>query len=377
MQTKYSRVQQDIKSKILDGTYFPHQKISSESELMKSFGVSRHTIRLAVGKLVEEGWLYRKQGAGTFCAERKTNPHAHSGGKSVAIITTYLSDYIFPSIIQGAESYLSKLDFQVSLYCTNNSVDSERRILESILTKQIDGIIIEPTKSALPNPNLNYYFNLERLNIPYIMINAYYNELEPPSLIMDDEKGGYLQTDYLIKLGHRNIAAFFKTDDVQGVKRMKGYIKAHRDNQMSIDPNNLVTYSSEDKTTRPLEKLKEILSSQKCPTAVVCYNDELAIRLLDIFRERNIHVPKDISLVGYDDSFLAKASEVKLTTVKHPKFKMGEDAAKMIVDLIHNKGMLPSGNAQSVPQSIVYEPKLIINQSTLDIRTAEMKEKVN
>ncbi|WP_347835786.1 GntR family transcriptional regulator [Gracilibacillus sp. JCM 18860] len=70
MQTKYNIVKQAIKSQILDGTYQPHQKISSESELMKQFGVSRHTVRLAIGDLVNQGWLYREQGAGTFCADR-------------------------------------------------------------------------------------------------------------------------------------------------------------------------------------------------------------------------------------------------------------------------------------------------------------------
>ena len=75
MKTKYSIVKDYIESKILDGTYQPNQKISSESELMEQFGVSRHTVRLAIGDLVTKGWLYRKQGSGTFCANRLLNGH--------------------------------------------------------------------------------------------------------------------------------------------------------------------------------------------------------------------------------------------------------------------------------------------------------------
>ncbi|GGB32879.1 hypothetical protein GCM10011409_07900 [Lentibacillus populi] len=67
---QYNTVKHTIKSKIMDGTYTPHQKVSSESELMKEFGVSRHTVRLAIGDLVTTGWLYREQGSGTFCADR-------------------------------------------------------------------------------------------------------------------------------------------------------------------------------------------------------------------------------------------------------------------------------------------------------------------
>src|SRR5699024_5919981 len=128
---KYNMVRKAIKSKITDGTYSPHQKISSESELMKQFGVSRHTVRLAIGDLVTAGWLYREQGSGTFCADRSKimNDNHVSTQKNISIVTTYISDYIFPSIIRGAESRLSEEGYQVSIFSTNNNLESERAIL--------------------------------------------------------------------------------------------------------------------------------------------------------------------------------------------------------------------------------------------------------
>src|SRR5699024_8719976 len=105
MKTKYSIVREYIEKKILDETYKPNEKIESESELMRRFGVSRHTVRLAIGDLVTEGWLYREQGAGTFCRDRsKREQQKNNDVKKIAIIATYISDYIFPSIIQGAEA---------------------------------------------------------------------------------------------------------------------------------------------------------------------------------------------------------------------------------------------------------------------------------
>src|SRR5690625_1989983 len=107
MKTKYSIIIQAIKSKILDGTFQPHQKISSEYELMKEFNVSRHTVRLAVGELVNQGWLYRQQGSGTYCADRSKEDinKSISNQKNIAIITTYITYYILPSIIRDAEFY--------------------------------------------------------------------------------------------------------------------------------------------------------------------------------------------------------------------------------------------------------------------------------
>ncbi|MBT2653076.1 GntR family transcriptional regulator [Oceanobacillus sp. ISL-73] len=370
MKTKYSMVKEYILSKILDGTFKPNQKISSESEYMKQFNVSRHTVRLAIGDLVSQGYLYREQGAGTFCADRKNIMNSASvvNQKNIAIMTTYISDYIFPSIIRGAESVLSQQGYQVSLFSTNNDHEKEKQFLQQILTQHFDGVIIEPTRSSISNPNINYYLSLEKSQIPYIMINSYYDELEPLSLTMDDEAGGYKQTEHLINLGHKNIIGLFKTDDIQGNKRMKGYLKAHRKNNLTIDPTNIITYFTNEKGTKPLTELSRLLdnSTEERPTAIVCYNDELAIKLLDVLRERNISVPHDMSIVGYDDSFLAKVSEVKLTTIAHPLSEMGSKAAEMILSLVKGNKPLTRKN-----ESIVYEPELIIRNSTISINKQE------
>lgn len=371
MTTKYNIVKQAVKSKILDGTYSANQKISSESELMKEFGVSRHTVRLAIGDLVTKGWLYREQGSGTFCADRSklNNNQNFSTQKSIAIVTTYLSDYIFPSIIRGAESRLSEEGYQVSIFSTNNNHENERKVLEKILTQQFDGVIVEPTKSAYSNPNITYYLNFESLSIPYIMINAYYDELEPISIVMDDEKGGFMQAEHLIQLGHKEIIGCFKTDDTQGIKRLKGYLKAHRKNKIPINPSHIITYTTEEKQTKPIEELEKLLASNNnYITGLVCYNDELAMRFLDLLRTKKIRVPEDISIVGHDDSLLAEISEVKLTSIVHPKSEMGESAANIIIDLVESQnGNMDVFNASSK----VYEPELIARSSTKKINHVE------
>ena len=247
----------------------------------------------------------------------------------------------------------------------------ERIVLEKILSQQFDGVIVEPTKSGSANPNIAYYLNLEQRSIPYIMINAFYDELEPVSIVMDDEKGGFLQTEHLIKLGHKNIAGCFKTDDTQGIKRMKGFLKAHRKNHIPINPSNIITYNTEEKSKKPIKELEKLLSSNNnLITGLVCYNDELAMRLLDLLRTKNIQVPEDISIVGHDNSLLAEISEVKLTSVVHPQSEMGEAAANIIMELINTKNKNSNGfNASSK----VYEPELVIRSSTKDMNLAEVK----
>jgi GntR family transcriptional regulator, arabinose operon transcriptional repressor len=362
-QTKYNLLKTEIKNWILEGRIVPHQKIGSENELMNSFSVSRHTVRKAIDDLVNEGWIYREHGVGTFCADRHLADKGRDE-KNIGIICTYISDYIFPTIIRGAESYLSNKGYTILLASTNNDFEREKQCFHNLLNKNIAGLIVEPTKSALYNPNLAYYLNLERSKIPYLMIHATYAGLNPESITMNDESGGFLAATHLIELGHQKIAGIFKTDDQQGVNRMKGFVRAYQESSLPIYPNMLIAYNTEEKGFKPKDEMRRLLRLEaERPTAVFCYNDEIAIEILDVIREFNLRVPEDISIVGYDDSQFAEASEVKLTTIRHPKAEMGKMAGQFIIDMIEGK------QDHSVGKSFVYQPELIVRASTCEPRS--------
>lgn len=359
-QTKASMVKNQIKEWIDEGKVLPGEKIYSENELVKMFEVSRHTVRQAVGDLVHEGWLYREQGAGTFVSNRREQIQIQpvsSTGKNIGVITTYISDYIFPSIIKGIESYLSSHGYSLTFACTDNDPEKEKQCLEAMLSRNIDGLIVEPTRSSSYNPNLHYYLEMEQNQIPYLMINQYYPQLNPPNIILDDEKGGFIATDHLIKLGHTKVIGIFKSDDNQGLNRMQGFIRAFRENNIQFFPEMIVTYTTEEKEGSYLQKLKDILVSDEKPTGIICYNDEIAIKVLNVLRDLEIKVPEELSIVGYDDSYLAEASEIKLTSVTHPKMDMGIEAAKWIVSAVEN------GDWEETRQK-VYEPEIVIRNST-------------
>lgn len=363
--TKYLIVKETIKEWITSSKVKPGEKIYSENELLKMFGVSRHTVRLALGDLVHEGWLYKEQGSGTFVSDRVNhygpkNQHKELGGKNIGLITTYISDYIFPSIIKGVESYLSSKGYSLIFACTNNDIEKENLCLNAMLQRNIDGLIVEPTKSSGYNPNLHHYLEFEQKNIPYLMINQYYSELNPPHMILDDEKGGFIATEHLIKQNHDKIIGIFKTDDLQGVYRMKGFIRAFRENNIPFFPEMIISYTTENKQSILFDKLKSLLSaSETLPTGIVCYNDEIALDVINVLREHGLSIPEDISVIGYDDSNLAEATEVKLTSIKHPKMQMGIDAAKWIVSAVENKSLNDNGQ-----RSIIYEPELVIRNSS-------------
>ncbi|RXZ80522.1 GntR family transcriptional regulator [Paenibacillaceae bacterium] len=360
---KYKQLKQEIMSWIASAQFGPHDRLPSENEVAVRFSMSRQTVRQAFGELEQEGYLYRLQGKGTFVSngqapERSSSSH----GITVGLITTYISDYIFPTIVRGVESALRASGTRLLLASTDNEKEKERESLASMLIQPLDGLLIEPTKSAEGNPNYKFFLALEAKGIPYVMMNERYSDVDAPCLKLDDEAGGYGAADHLIQLGHRKIVGLFKTDDYQGVHRMRGFRRAHREHQLVLDPECLICYTTEEKEHKPQQLFAALLDQEDTvrPTAVVCYNDELAVKLLDIIRSRQLEIPAHISIVGFDDSNLAVATEVKLTTMTHPKSDMGERAVKMLLEMIEARA---EGRRPSV-SDVIYEPELVLREST-------------
>ena len=240
------------------------------------------------------------------------------------------------------------------------------------MAQNFDGLIVEPTKSAFSNPNITYYLELERLSIPYIMINAYYDELEPISITLNEEKGGFSQVEYLINRGHKHIAGLFKTDDMQGAKRLKGYLQAHRHYGIPIDPSLIISYNTDEKNKKPIVELNKLLDSHHNEiTALACYNDELAMEVLKVLRSKKLGVPEDMSVIGYDDSLLAEISEVKLTSVQHPKSEIGKIAANKIIELIRLSLKTKRSDLNEI-KSVQYEPKITIRDSVKDLNCTKI-----
>lgn len=358
---KYMQLKQEIISWIVTAQFKPHEKLPSENEIGKQFEMSRQTVRQALGDLEQEGWLYRVQGKGTFVSDQSAPERKNSSqGMTIGMITTHISDYIFPTIVRGVESSLRAVGARLLLASTDNEKDKEKDSLESMLREPLTGLIIEPTKSAEGNPNFNYFLALDALKIPYIMLNERYSDVDAPCLRVDDELGGYRAAEHLIKLGHTRIAGFFKTDDFQGVHRMRGFLRAHREQGHTVPPDYLLRYTTEEKQDKPMQALFAMLQREpdQRPTAIICYNDELAVKMLDIVRQAGLTVPEDLSIVGFDDANLATATEVKLTTVAHPKTEMGTDAVELLLS------MLDKQHQRRQTQDKIYDPQLVIRDST-------------
>ncbi len=357
MQTKYSMLKAFLKDEILMGRISPGEKIPSENTLSERFSLSRQTVRKAISMLVNEGFLYTEHGRGTFCRDRSMS-RKDSG--NIGVITTYISEYIFPRLIQGMDRVLSENGCSIILKNTANSIEKEAVCLDDLLGKDVAGLIIEPTKSAVFSNNLKYYEALDKHNIPYVFIHGTYQKLEDkPQVVLDDEAGEYRAVEYLIKLGHKNIVGIFKADDIQGISRHKGYARALAEYGIVYDPDRVIWFHTEDRYTKPAAEVKKLVSGGAAMDAVAAYNDEVAVKVLHQLKESGLRVPEDVSVVGFDDSYLAENGPVKLTTVGHPKEKLGEAAAELLLKLMKHDIGYPADTKK------VIAPELIIRDSCI------------
>ena len=347
---KYVQISEHFKELILSRDIALGDKLLSESEIVEKFKVSRHTARQALMQLEKDGFIYKEQGKGAFCCYKQKKDQ----NKNIAVLTTYISNYIFPPIISGIEEVLSAAGYTLSLFNTNNDKQKEGEYLNKIIDSDIDGLIVEPTMSALENINLPLYKELEKRKLPFIMINAKYDEIDPAYVTMDDVEGGYTLTKYLIQMGHRDIAGIFKYDDLQGRNRQDGYIKALSEFGIGSKSEYIGKYVTGEEEFLPYEFASNLLRRSNKPTAIVCYNDQIAFYVLQAVRDAGLKVPEDISIVGYDDSDMATATEVKLTTVRHPKCEMGKRVARFLINMIENNEEKPY---------YVYKPELIVRNS--------------
>lgn len=354
LQSKYNLVADYIRQRIESGS-LPHGHIvPSENELSKKFDVSRDTVRKALEQLEEENLIERKRGSGTYVKETKKK-----AANRIAVVTTYVDSYIFPKIITGIEEVLSEKGYAMQLSFSNNRFDREREVLMDILEHgDVAGIIMEPVKSALPNPNIDCYVALQRKGIEVLLINSYYQDIYLPHVSLNDANAAKLATEYLISKGHRKIGAFLKMDDGQGRFRFAGYKKALMNAGINSSEELIVWFD-----TAHMQHIGNIADNIRerlfgC-TAVLCYNDLAANELVSYLLKCGMKIPEDVSIISIDDSTLAELCDVKLTSCTHPKEQLGRKAAESLLHLLSN----PRFNA-----SYEFDTKIIERDSVKDVR---------
>lgn len=333
MDAKYRQLAEILKKRLEKDIRQGLYKLPTEKELCAQFQVSRQTVRQALQLLSQEGLIAKKQGSGSYA----TGLLPETEKNHIAILLSSDTEYIFPALLGDLETFLSNEGYSVSVFITHNRTDIERNILQSLTETPLRGLIAEPSRSGLPTPNFDLYEKLSAQGTNIVFFHGYYSNLPPCSYVKDDNySGGFALGQFLMEHRHRQIAGIFQLDTIQGQERHLGFTRAMLEAGLPIDEDTIAWFTTEQlirlekkQDTRFLsEFIQRNLGS--C-SAVICHNDEIAYWLIKELSYAGLHVPDDISIVSFDNSYLSELSVPGLTSLSHKPHEMATTAVSLLL----------------------------------------------
>lgn len=337
MATKYQVIADTLRAHIQAGKYAHATILPSEFAIAREYQVSRQTVRQALALLAQDGLIETRRGSGSHILR------ALQGGGAcrynIAVVVTYISDYVFPSILREIENVLSQQECTSSIFATRNQVSNERKILARLLEQPVDGIIVEATKSALPNPNLDLYQQLMARDIPLVFVHGYYAGLPESHFVLDaNYDGGLILSRYLAGQGCTRIGGIFKSDDIQGHGRYAGYAAGLQERGLELRDQDVFWFNTGAKNTllagddSPIRAFLDAALEEV--DSFVCYNDEIAYFLEQQLQKRGLRIPEDVALVSFDNSNYSKLASVPITSLSHGSGNTGRTAAQMMLQML-------------------------------------------
>ena len=279
--------------------------------------------------------------------KRKTN--------TIGLIIPENNNPFFAELAMEVENIGFLSGYSVIICYTAYNSQKELDYLNVLRSKKVDGLIIVPSKNDPLHIN-----QLASKFIPIVVINRFLKNIKTDMVLLDGYKGMFDMTKYLIGLGHRRIAYIDRPHELpHSIDRLKGYKDALEECRINFDENLFVRTTFGIKGG--ISAVKELLMKNPLPTAVMAFNDLLAIGSIREFNKRKIKIPEDISLTGFDDIFFSGFTYPSLTTVHFPRKKMAQTAFSLLQERINSK-------TNSNIKKIILEPRLVIRESTSQVK---------
>lgn len=323
----YKQIKSCLLKNINNKIFKANEAIPTERELCEVFGVSRFTVRNAIKELVEEGYLYRVQGNGTFVFSK--NQREKKKSKSIGVILDFCGEEMEAKILEGTEKALDDKDYTLTYMSSNNDSDKEASSIDKLKKEGVAGLIIMP---AIDDKKNKAIIDLKKEKFPFVLVDRRINGYRTDCVMSDNENGIYNATAYLIKMGHNRIALikndFSGSTSIQD--RINGYEKALYDSGLEFKENLMFTLASSENLTTDYKGLYKFIYKEK-PTAVLALSDHIALEVVKMGRKYNIKIPEQLSLIGFDNLSTVQHLETPLTTVAQFPEEIGRQAVQLLI----------------------------------------------
>ncbi|MBR9911428.1 MAG: LacI family transcriptional regulator [Gammaproteobacteria bacterium] len=255
----------------------------------------------------------------------------------VSLIADNLTTSPFAAdIVKGVHAVCEKNDKLLLIGETGENQKTFEKLVDRFRQQKTEAIIT----AASHHKTIHITQSFEQC--PLVLVNCFDDQRKYPSIVPDDRQGSYDLTRRLLALGHKNIAFVMLPEDMVATRlRRQGFEEAMHEAGAEINPKWMI-YSTVRRPPDTLQWLRSVLETmlapRKRPTAILCGNDKMAFRMLMQLHAMGLEVPKDVSVVGYDDFRLISESTVPgLTTAALPYYQMGVRAAELALSLTTSK----------------------------------------
>jgi LacI family transcriptional regulator len=270
---------------------------------------------------------------------------------TVGVLIPDLMNPLFPPIVRGIQDRLEEAGYTPLIANTENDPERERIDFERLRARQVDGFI---TATARRDDDL--LTQVAAIGTPIVLVNRRLEQAVLPAVVGDDRAGMRLAIEHLADLGHRRIAYLAGPQQVStGYLRYEGFLEAMRDHGLDPDPE-LIRFGDAFTEAEGMRLCGELLATGATPTAIAAGNDLVALGCYDVFEERGIRCPEQISVVGFNDMPFAGRFDPPLTTVRLPHYEIGARAAELLIEL--------QGATQASAPQIQLAPEFVARSST-------------
>ncbi len=331
-------------------------------EVAKHAGVSTATVSRVMGGLPSAVSPDTRRRVLASIDELGYTPNAAAqtlrthASRTILVTVPDLANPFFALILQGIEDAAQRDGYAVLIGDTQHDTAREERYARMLRQKEADGLIFLGHRL----PNEAHVLMRDGTRVPVVNGCEFSPDLGVPSVHIDNAKAAFEVVDHLVGLGHQRIGVVTgPTGSPLSRDRLRGAVARAQQSGVHRD---LVVVNGDFTIESGVRAAERLLDQRRPPTAIFCFNDEMAIGLIETAHRRGVRVPEDLSVAGFDDVRFARYTRPPLTTVAQPMREIGRGCVRLLLQILRGEAV--------ESMSITLPHKLTIRASTAHPRAS-------
>ncbi len=282
--------------------------------------------------------------------------------RALGVIVSHIDDPFWSEVLQGIDGILHPAGYSLFVAATHRDKQREKEVVQAMVQRGVDGVILCAPQFSPEQSQL-----LQTYGLPMVIVNNEGASASQYLVYNDDVYGIRLVTRHLIELNHRRLA--FLGNEIGGrttIEREKGFREEMHASGLEVNEA-YVHLAPHSLPSGGYAGAEYFLSLPDRPTALICYNDNMAVGVYSALHKAGLRIPQDMSVTGFDDITIAAYLTPPLTTLRQLKHDLGTDAASMMLRILE---ACDESETLPEPQKIALSGELVIRASTAPLAQA-------